>query len=262
MDLGLKGKRALVMGASKGLGRSIADALAADGAAVVVSGREQVSLDKVAAALVALGAEKAAGFTADVGRLEDMDRLADAAVGFLGGVDILVLNHGGPPPCTALEMKESDLISWFTNIVVSPIHIAMRLLPAMRAQKYGRIITVGSSGMEQPIPTLALSNTLRAAIVGWNKSLANDVAADGVTCNILAPGAIVTDRTRQTSSQQAEREGKTVEQVMAERGKTIPAGRYGTTDEYGPMGAFLASEKAGYITGSIIRVDGGMVRHI
>ncbi|WP_431284687.1 SDR family oxidoreductase [Humitalea sp. 24SJ18S-53] len=262
MDLGLKGKRALVMGASKGLGRSIADALAADGVAVAVSGREQASLDKVAAALIAAGAPKAVGITADVSKVEDMDRLADAAIAALGGVDILVLNHGGPPPCTALEMKESDLILWFQSIVVSPIHIAMRLLPAMRAQKFGRIITVGSSGMEQPIPNLALSNTLRAAIVGWNKTLANEVAVDGVTCNILAPGAIVTDRTRQTSSGQAQREGKSVEQVMEERGKTIPAGRYGLTDEYGPMGAFLASERAGYITGSIIRVDGGMVRHV
>lgn len=262
MDLGLAGKRALVMGASKGLGRSIADALAADGVAIAVSGRDQTSLDAVASSLMAAGAPKAVGIMADVSRTADMDHLADAAMAALGGVDILVLNHGGPPPCTALEMKEADLIAWFQNIVVSPIHIAMRLLPAMRAQNYGRIITVGSSGMEQPIPNLALSNTLRAAIVGWNKSLAADVAADGVTCNILAPGAIVTDRTRQTSAGQAEREGKTVEQVMEERGRTIPAGRYGRPDEYGPMGAFLASERAGYITGSIIRVDGGMVRHV
>lgn len=262
MDLGLKGKRALVMGASKGLGRSIADALAAEGVAIAVSGREQASLDVVAKALLALGAAKAVGIPADVASGADMDKLADAAVAALGGVDILVLNHGGPPPCTALDMTEADLVIWFQRIVLSPIRIAMRLLPAMRAQKFGRIITIGSAGMQQPLPNLALSNTLRAAIVGWNKTLSNEVAGEGITCNIMAPGPIVTDRTRQMASGQATKEGRTVEEVIIERGKTIPAGRFGEADEFGPLGAFLASPKAAYITGSVMRVEGGMVKHV
>lgn len=260
MDLGLRGRRALVMGASKGLGRSIADSLAAEGAALVVSGRDQGSLDRAAAELKAAGAPAAHGVPADVAKGDDMDRLADEAVRLLGGVDILVLNHGGPPPGTALEITEAQLVEWFPRMVQHPIRIAMRLLPDMRERKWGRILTVGSSGMVQPIPNLALSNILRAAIVGWNKSLAGEVAADGVTCNILAPGSILTDRTKETQGGLAKRAGITLDQQLAERAKTIPAARIGTTEEFGPMGAFLCSEAAGYITGSIIRVDGGMIR--
>jgi 3-oxoacyl-[acyl-carrier protein] reductase len=189
-----------------------------------------------------------------------MDRLADEAVRRLGGVDILVLNHGGPPPGTALEITEAQLVEWFPRMVQHPIRIAMRLLPGMRERKWGRILTVGSSGMVQPIPNLALSNILRAAIVGWNKSLAGEVAADGITCNILAPGSILTDRTKETQGGIAKRAGLTLEQQLAERAKTIPAGRIGGAEEFGPMGAFLCSEQAAYITGSIIRIDGGMIR--
>ena len=260
MDLGLKGKRALVMGASKGLGRSIADSLAADGAALAISGRDQASLDRVAAELVAKGAAAAHGVPADVARGEDMDRLADEAVRLLGGVDILVLNHGGPPPGTALEITEAQLADWFPKIVLHPIRLATRLLPGMRAQKWGRIITVGSTGMVQPIPNLAISNILRASMVGWNKSLASEVGAEGITCNILAPGAILTDRQKETQGDVAKKRGISVEQVMKERAATIPIGRIGRTEEFGPLAAFLASEHAGYITGSILRVDGGMMR--
>jgi len=260
MDLGLKGRRALVMGGTKGLGRSIADSLAEEGAALVISGRDQARLDEAAAALRAKGAASAAGVVADVARGEEMDRLADAAVGAMGGVDILVLNHGGPPPCTASEMKEADLVAWFQNIVVSPIRITMRLLPAMRAQKWGRIIVVGSTGMQHPIPTLALSNTLRASIWGWLKTLSGEVAKDGVTMNVLAPGTIQTDRVTQTTTVRSQQLGISFEEALAQAAKEIPAGRLGVPADYGPMGAFLASEKGAYITGSMIRVDGGRVR--
>ena len=260
MDLGLKGKRALVMGGSKGLGRSIADAIAAEGAVVSVSGRDQASLDQVAADLKALGASAAYGIAADVSSGENMDKLADAAVAKMGGVDILVLNHGGPPPCTASEMKEEDLVKWFQHIVVSPIRITTRLMPAMRAQKWGRVIVVGSTGMQHPIPTLALSNTLRASIWGWLKTLSGEVAADGVTMNVLAPGTIVTDRVTQTTTARAKQQGISFEDALAQAAKEIPAKRLGAPKDYGPMGAFLAGETGAYITGSMIRVDGGRVR--
>ncbi|NKC33585.1 SDR family oxidoreductase [Falsiroseomonas selenitidurans] len=260
MDLGLKGKRALVMGASKGLGRAIADSLAAEGAALVVSGRDQAKLDAVAGELKAAGASAAFGVPADVGSAADMDRLADEAVRLLGGVDILVLNHGGPPPGSALEITEAQLAEWFPKIVLHPIRIATRLLPAMRAQKWGRIITVGSTGMVQPIPNLAISNILRAAIVGWNKSLSAEVAKENITCNILAPGAILTDRQKETQGAIAAKRGIPVEAVMEERAASIPAGRIGRAEEFGPLGAFLASDHAAYITGSILRVDGGIMR--
>jgi len=260
MDLGLKGKRALVMGASKGLGRAIADSLADEGVALVISGRTQASLDVAADALKARGAAAAFGVPADVASAEQIDALGDAAVRLLGGVDILVLNHGGPPPGTALEITEAQLIEWFPKIVLNPIRLATSLLPAMRAQKWGRIVTVGSTGMVQPIPNLALSNILRAAIVGWNKSLSSEVAGDNVTCNILAPGAILTDRQIETQGSMAKKRGITIEEQIKDRATQIPAGRLGVASEFGPMGAFLASQHGAYITGSIIRVDGGIVR--
>lgn len=260
MNLGLKGKRALVMGASKGLGRSIADALAAEGAALVISGRDQASLDVAAKELVALGAASCVGIPADVANGVQMDMLADGAVAAMGGVDILIQNHGGPPPGPALEVTEALLTTWFQSIVLAPVRITNRLLPGMRERKYGRIINVGSTGMLQPLPNMVLSNTLRASIMGWMKTLSAEVAHEGITCNIVAPGAIRTDRSLETAGSLAKRQGKTVDEVIAERSKTIPAGRYGLPSEYGPLVAFLCSEQAAYITGSIMRTDGGMVR--
>lgn len=260
MDLGLKGKRALVMGGAKGLGRSIADALAAEGTVLTISGRDTAALDQAAAELKALGAPSVTVVKADVGSGEEMDMLADAAVKAMGGVDILVLNHGGPPPCTASDMTEADLVKWFQNIVVSPIRITMKLMPAMRAQKFGRVIVVGSSGMQHPIPTLALSNTLRASIWAWLKTLSAEVAADGVTMNILAPGSIRTNRILQMATGRAQKAGITVDEEIARAGKEVPAGRVGEPSEYGPMGAFLAGVTGSYITGSMVRVDGGRVR--
>jgi 3-oxoacyl-[acyl-carrier protein] reductase len=260
MDLGLKGKRALVMGASKGLGRSIADALAAEGAAVVVSGRDQASLDTVAAALKAAGASAAHGVVADVAKGEQMDHLADEAVRLLGGVDILVLNHGGPTPCIASEITDAALRTWFEQIVASPIRIANRLIPAMRERGWGRVIVVGSTGMQHPIPNLALSNVLRASIWAWLKTYSGEAAKDGVTMNVIAPGSIMTDRIKQNAASRASKAGTTAEQELEKMTDEIPAARIGLPAEFGPTGAFLASEQAGYITGSMIRVDGGRVR--
>ena len=260
MDLGLNGKRALVMGASKGLGRSVADALAREGCHLVISGRTQASLDVAAGELRALGAASAIGIPADVASNEEMDRLADGAVAAMGGVDILILNHGGPPPGTAVEMDEALLLPWFQRIVAAPIHITKKLLPAMRAQKFGRIINVGSTGMQQPIPNLVLSNTLRASIMGYLKTLSTEVAGDGVTVNVVAPGAIRTDRSLETAASLGAKTGRSIDEVIAERSKTIPALRYGTADEYGPLVAFLCGVPAAYITGEIMRADGGMVR--
>lgn len=264
MDFGLKSRRALVMGGTKGLGRSIADALAEEGAAVTISGRDQGRLDEAAAALRAKGATSAIGVVADVASGDAMDRLAEAAVVTMGGVDILVLNHGGPPRCTASDMTEAQLVEWFQYIVVSPIRIANQLLPAMRARGWGRIIVVGSTGMQQPIPNLALSNTLRASVWAWLKTMSGEVAKDGVTMNVLAPGTILTDRTNEAAAATARRRNIGFEEALAERlaeaAAQIPSGRVGMPDEFGPTGAFLASDKAGYITGSMIRVDGGRIR--
>lgn len=248
------------MGASKGLGRAIAEALAADGAALAISGREVERLQPVCEALKGLGATAAHPFAADVAKGADMDALAEGAVAALGGLDILVLNHGGPPAGTASELTEEALETWFRRIVLSPIRMANKVLPGMRAQGFGRIIAVGSTGMVQPLPNLALSNVLRANIVGWAKTLADEVGPDGVTVNIIAPGAIRTDRSIELAGAAASKQNKTPEQVMADREKTIPMRRYGTPEEFGKAAAFLASDAGSYITGTILRVDGGVVR--
>ena len=210
------------------------------------------------------GAASAIDVVADVASGEAMDRLAEEAVAAMGGVDMLVRNHGGPQQCTASDMTEAQLVAWFQHIVVSPIRIANTLLPAMRARGWGRIIVVGSTGMQQPIPNLALSNTLRASTRAWLKTMSGEVAKDGVTMNVLAPGTIHTDRTNESAAALARRRNIGFEEALAERlgeaAAQIPAGRVGTPGEYGPMGAFLASDKAGYITGSMIRVDGGRIR--
>jgi 3-oxoacyl-[acyl-carrier protein] reductase len=214
----------------------------------------------VAAELKAAGASAASGVVADVARGEEMDRLADAAVAAMGGVDILVLNHGGPPPCIASEITDAALHTWFEQIVASPIRIANRLIPAMRKQGWGRVLVVGSTGMQHPIPNLALSNTLRAAIWGWLKTYAGEAAKDGVTMNVIAPGSIQTDRIVQNATSRASKAGTTPETEMAKMAEEIPAARIGQPSEFGPMGAFLASDRAAYITGTMIRVDGGRVR--
>lgn len=260
MDFGLSGRRALVMGASKGLGRSIAEALAAEGAALVITGRDQSSLDAACGQLRAAGASFAQGIVADVADPAQMDALARGAMAAMGGVDILVQNHGGPPPGPALEVSEELLSTWFQRIVLSPVRLTNALLPGMRERKWGRIINVGSTGMLQPLPNMVLSNTLRASIMGWMKTLSAEVAHEGITCNIVAPGAIRTDRSLETAGSLAARQGKGVEDVISERSKTIPAGRYGLPTEYGPLVAFLCSNQAAYMTGCVLRVDGGMVR--
>lgn len=259
MDLQLSGKRALVMGGSKGLGLACAEALAGEGCAIALSSRDP---DRAAGTLAATARVPVYPIAANVESAAAMDALADEAVARLGGVDIVILNHGGPPPCSALEMTAEQLDAWYRIIVAHPIRLAMRLLPAMRERKFGRIIAVGSAGMIQPIPNLAISNVLRAAIVGWTKTLSNEVAADGVTVNVLAPGAIRTDRSLQTAGVNAAREGIEVEEWIRRRAANIPAGRYGQPPEYGAVAAFLASPLASYITGTVTRADGGMVRSV
>jgi 3-oxoacyl-[acyl-carrier protein] reductase len=259
MDLQLAGKRALVMGGSKGLGLACAQALAGEGCAIALSSRDPVA---AAAALAAEAAVAVHPVAADVDDAAAMDRLADEAMAKLGGVDVVILNHGGPPPCSALEMTAEQLDTWYRRIVAHPIRIAMRLLPGMRAQQFGRIIAVGSAGMIQPIPNLAISNVLRAAIVGWTKTLSNEVARDGVTVNVLAPGAIRTDRSLQTATANAAREGIDAEEWIRRRAANIPAGRYGMPAEFGAVAAFLASPLASYVTGTVTRADGGMVRSV
>jgi 3-oxoacyl-[acyl-carrier protein] reductase len=261
MDLGLSGKTALVLGASSGLGRAIALGLAAEGANVAVAARNEAALAALAGEIEALGV-RALAVRWDLADLSVIDANVAAVEASLGAVDILINNTGGPPPTTASGQPPELWAAQFQAMVASVIATTDRVLPGMIARRWGRIITSTSSGVIAPIANLALSNALRLSLVGWSKTLAREVARDGVTCNVVVPGRIATDRTRFLDEKRAEREGRSVDQVEASSLGAIPTGRYGDPREYADVVAFLASTRASYVTGSSVRVDGGQIASI
>jgi 3-oxoacyl-[acyl-carrier protein] reductase len=253
MKIGLTGKRALVLGASKGLGFGIAKGLSEEGAKVALASR---NLDAAQKAAAGIGAK---GYACDTGKLEEIEALFNAVSGEFGGVDVLVLNSGGPPPGGAQGVSSAQWRSSFEAMFVGLVRLADLALPGMIERKFGRIIMVISSGVIEPIPNLAISNAIRPALVGWGKSLANEVAKHNITVNAVAPGRIATDRLTQLDKANADKQGKPVEEVRAMAQSRIPAGRYGEVEEYAAAAVFLASEAASFITGSIVRVDGGQI---
>ncbi|MCR4268331.1 SDR family oxidoreductase [Nitratireductor sp. ZSWI3] len=260
MDLGLKEKRALVLGASRGLGAAIAEGLAREGVHVTAAARNKDAISAWAGKLPS-GSGKVTLEPLDLSDLAAIDALADKLLAE-GGVDILVNNTGGPPPSTALDAKRDDWLAHFETMAANIFHLTQRLLPPMRTRKWGRVLTVTSSGVEQPIPVLALSNGIRSAIVGWSKTLAGEVARDGVTVNVLMPGRIHTQRVVELDTAAAKRSGKQLEDVSAAMAETIPMGRYGRPEEFANVAVFLASERASYVTGTKIRIDGGATRSV
>jgi 3-oxoacyl-[acyl-carrier protein] reductase len=261
MDLGLKDKKALVVGASRGLGAAIARTLALEGATVFAAAR---SVDKIEAWIAELPADargRVSALRLDTGDLAQVDAACETLLA-QGGVDILVNNTGGPPPGVAAEVKRDAWITQFQGMAANLFHLTQRLLPPMRERKWGRVITVASSGIEQPIPNLALSNGIRSAVLGWSKTLAAEVAADGVTVNMVLPGRIETERLGQLDKANAERQNVPVEKIAEASRAAIPAGRYGTPQEFANVVAFLAGEPASYVTGSKIRIDGGATRSV
>lgn len=261
MDLELKGKTALVFGASGGLGGAIARALAAEGANLVLAGRNGEALTGIATELQKAGVE-ALPLVWDLSDLTLIEGHIAAIEQRFGTVDILINNTGGPPPTLVSGQSPELWSASFQSMVLSVIAITDRVLPGMRKKKWGRIITSTSSGVVAPIPNLGLSNALRMALVGWSKTLAREVGADGITANIVLPGRIATPRITFLDQKKAEREGRSVDAVALESAAAIPVGRYGRPDEYGAVVTFLASAQAAYVTGSVIRVDGGMIAGI
>lgn len=261
MKLGLEHRKALVLGASKGLGAAIAISLANEGAQVIGASR---SVDTIAALNGRLEPEATGRITAlplDLTDKASRDALLQQVLA-QGGVDILINNTGGPAPGEARSTGSEAWAGGFDAMVLSLIEITGALLPKMVERQWGRIVTLTSSGVESPIPRLAISNGLRAAVLGWSKTLATEVAADGITANIIITGRIHTDRVDQLDAAAAQRQDTTIEAIRKASLATIPAGRYGKPEELADVVTFLASDRAGYVTGAKIRVDGGMIRSV
>ena len=252
MDLKLNGKTALVLGASRGLGGAITQMLAQEGANVIGVARKTSTIDEWSKNY------PISSYKCDLTDAEAVDKL----IQFLSSKDITILinNCGGPQAGPAMGQKKETWENAFKAMALPMFSITNALLPNMISKKWGRIITIGSSGIEQPIPNLALSNGVRGAIAGWSKSLANEVASNGITVNMVLPGRVATDRLRELDEGKAQRVGQSLKEVENEAKATIPAGRYGLPEEFASVVTFLSSESASYITGSMIRVDGGLTK--
>jgi len=243
MDLGIRGKKALVTGASKGIGRAVVHALSAEGVEIVAASRDQKNLEALAAGLWRKNTPLHI-FSSDLSQSESRKELIEYVGKTVGGIDILVHNVGGPKPSDTAHTSQLNLA----------------FLPGMKERNFGRILCVTSLSVMEPIAGLAISNSLRAAVTAMLKSLADEVAACGITVNCVAPGAIATDRLTDLMTARVAKSGQSEEEYTREYLKAIPSGRLGTPEEFAAVVAFLASAQAAYITGSTICVDGGKRR--
>lgn len=262
MDLGLKGKTALVCAASQGLGFAVANEIAKEGASIVICSRSEASINAAAETIRNDTGADVLALAADVSVAEDIQRLAAAGIERFGRIDILVTNSGGPPAGAFDALTRDAWDEAIRVLLTSVLDITRLVLPGMRERRWGRILNITSIASKQPVENLMLSNSLRAAVTGFGKTLANEVAADGITVNNILPGYTRTERLAELIDFLAGKEGITADEVKARWESEIPMRRLGEPSEFAALAAFLVSERASYITGSSIAVDGGWIKSL
>lgn len=262
MDTGLGGKVALVCAASKGLGKAAALALAQEGATVVICARGREVLMAAAEEIARASTATVRPIVADVSRPDGVTQVVADTVAAFGGLDVLVTNAGGPKTGTFDSLSDDDWRAAVDLTLLSVVRLCCEVLPHMRKRGGGRIINITSVSVKQPIDNLMLSNALRAAVIGFSKTLATELAKDGILVNCVAPGYTRTDRVTQLAEATARSEGVETEAVVSRLVSQIPLGRLGEPRELADVIAFLASDRASYVTGATIQVDGGFVRSI
>ena len=261
MELGLRGKSALVTAASKGIGRGVAKVLAMEGCKVIISSRDKAAIQQTTEQIIKeTGNKNVHGFSADLSIKGDIERLTQDANKAVGGIDILAYNTGPPRPGTFSDLEDPDWEYGVRLLLLSATRLAKSVLPNMVQNKWGRLIFITSTTLRQPIGNLLLSNTARLGVAGLSKSLAVEYGPKGITSNGIMQGHILTGRQRQIAEDLSKRTGKSVEEAMRQVLVDVPAGRHGTVEEVGHLVAFLASERASYINGAMIPIDGGMIR--
>ena len=256
MDMGIRGKAALVTAASKGMGKATALALASEGVRVLMCARTAADIKAAAEEVRAKTGVEVVEMTADVTKKEDIERLVKRAEEAFGGVDILVANSGGPPRGNLEEMTDEQWYGAFEVATLSVVRLIRGVLPSMKQKRWGRILTIQSVSVKQPVPGLLLSNAVRPGVAGMFKTLSEDLGKHNITINVVCPGKILTDRLLGGAKQA----GLPTEEFVKRAGADVPLGRVGTPEEFANVMVFLASERASYVTGVALQVDGGLIR--
>jgi len=262
LDLGLKGRVAIVTGSSRGIGKAIARGLAEEGARVTICARNETELARAAEEIASSTNTEVLPVRADLRNKVDINRLVEATISRFGRIDILVNNTGGPPPLLFLETREEHWHDAFEQLFMSIVNCCYAVIPYMRQQRWGRIINMTSFAAKQPAENLILSNAIRAGILGLTKSLSNELAEYGILVNAVCPGWTLTERVEELARANAERTGRSINDVLNEWASRIPLKRLAKPEEIANLVVFLASERASYITGAVIQVDGGFIKSI